>query len=99
MTSGSPGARLDGRSAHGQALDLEGRLADAAGNPLAVLAAGADARIELKVVADHRRLLHDLRPAADQGRALDCGTDLAVLDQVGLGGGEGELARRDVDLA
>ena len=53
---------------------------------LAVVAAGAHAGVELEVVADHADLLQHVRPVADQGRALDRRPDLAVLDQVGLGG-------------
>ena len=39
------------------------------------------------------------RAVADQGRALDRRAELAVLDPVGLGAGEDELAAGDVDLA
>ena len=39
------------------------------------------------------------RPVADQHGALDRRGDLAVLDQIGLGALEHELARGDVDLA
>jgi len=38
------------------------------------------------------------RPVADQRRALDRRAKLAVLDQIGLGAREDELARDDVDL-
>jgi hypothetical protein len=42
------------RSADGQSIDLERRLSHADRHALAVLAAGADAAVELQVVADHR---------------------------------------------
>ena len=40
-------------AAHGHRVDLQRRLADADRHALAVLAADADARVELQVVADH----------------------------------------------
>jgi len=55
--------------------------------------------VEHHVVADHADLLQHVRAVADQGGALDRGPDLAVLDEIGLGGAEDELARGDVDLA
>src|SRR5690606_14633821 len=86
-------------AAHGQALDQQGRLADADRHALAVLAAGADAGVERHVVADHGDLGQHVGAVADQGRALDRAADLAVLDQIGLGRREHELAARDVNLA
>src|SRR5262249_7186328 len=93
-------ATASGRgAADGEAVDQHARLADADRHALAVLAAGADALVELHVVADHRDAGERIRPVADQHRALDRRTDLAVLDQVRFGGVEHELARGDVDLA
>src|SRR3546814_3851085 len=66
---------------------------------LALLAAGADAVVELHVVADHLHLGHHIGAVADEGGALHRRAHLAVLDEVGLGAGEHELARGDVDLA
>jgi hypothetical protein len=66
---------------------------------LAFLAAGADAAVELQVVADHADARQHVGAVADQRRALDRRADLAVLDQVGLARGEHEFARGDVDLA
>ncbi len=51
--------------------------------------------MSLPTIADPRQRV---RPVADQRRALDRRADLAVLDQVGLGAGEHELARGDVHL-
>ena len=58
-----------------------------------------DAMDEREVVADALDAGEDGRAVADQGRALDRGADTAVLDFVGLGAGEDELAVGDVDLA
>jgi hypothetical protein len=41
------------RAAHSQAVDAQRRLADTHRHALAFLAAGADARVERHVVADH----------------------------------------------
>src|SRR3546814_2957246 len=79
--------------------DLHGGLADADRHALALLAAGADAVVELHVVADHLHLGHHIGAVADEGGALHRRAHLAVLDEVGLGAGEHELARGDVDLA
>src|SRR5581483_11641709 len=80
-------------------LHAQGRLADAYRYALAFLAAHADTRIEAHVVADHGHVLERFRAAADQRGALDGVGDLAVLDHVGLAGGEHKLAVGDVDLA
>ena len=74
-------------------------LADADGHALAGLAAHADAGVELHVVTDHGDAVHGIRSVADQHGALDRVRHLAVLDHVGLGAGEDELAAGDVDLA
>src|SRR5215831_3050880 len=95
----SLGRKSSRGAAHGQGIDAQRRLADADRDALAVLAAGADAGIERHVVADQPDLGQRLGAGADQGRALDRRTELAVLDQVALGDGEYELARHDVDLA
>ena len=87
------------RAADRQRVHAQRGLADAHRNFLAFLAAGADAVVELEVVADHRDAGHDFGAVADQRGALDRARDPAVLDQVGLAGREHELARRDVDLA
>src|SRR5579871_2749698 len=76
---------LDAGPAHGQAGDLQGRLADAHGDALAVLAADADAGVEAEVVADQGHAGQRRGAVADQGRALDRRRHLAVLDEVGLG--------------
>src|SRR5690606_13909403 len=75
------------------------RLADADRHPLAALAAIADTAVELHVVADHGDALHRFRTVADQHGALYRRTDLAVLDHVGFGTAEHELARGNVHLA
>src|SRR5580704_14181332 len=99
-TPGGDGrAASDLRAAHRQAGDLQRRLADADRHPLAVLAADADAGVEAEVVADHGDLGQRRGAVADQRRALHRRRHLAVLDQVGLGALEDELAVDDVDLA
>src|SRR5215211_5877110 len=86
-------------SADRDAVHAQGGLADTDGDALAVLAAGADAGVELEVVADHADALQVGRAVADQHGALERRADLAVLDPVGLGAVEHVLARRDVHLA
>src|SRR5271155_2088122 len=81
------------------AVDAQGRLADADRHALAVLAAGADAVVERKIVADHGDAVQVGRSVADQHGALDRCADLAVLDAIGLGALEHVFARSDVDLA
>ena len=49
-------------------------------------------------MADARDLREDVRPVADERGAEDGRADPPVLDQVGLGRGEDELAARDVHL-
>ena len=98
---GAPVARhvaQAGGAADGQAVDQQGRLADAGGHGLAALAADADAFVEREVVADALDPGQHGRAVADQGRALDRLGDLAAADAIGLGAGEDELAAGDVDL-
>src|ERR1700734_296286 len=87
------------RPTNGDAVDAQGGLADADGNPLAVLAAGADAVVELEIVADHRHPVQVGRAIADQHGALDRRADFAVLEPIGFGALEHVFARSDVDLA
>src|SRR5882724_3380187 len=85
--SANPGIRapaLPG-SSNRDAVHAQGGLADADGHPLAVLAAGADAGIELEVVADHADPVEVGRAIADQHGALERLRQLAVRDLVGLG--------------
>ncbi len=71
---------------------------DADGHALAFLAAGADAFIEAQIVADHRDILERLGAVADERCVLDRRGDFAVFDEIGLAGGEDELAVGDVHL-
>jgi hypothetical protein len=71
---------------------MAGRLADR--NALPLLAAGAHARVELHVVADHLDAGQSIRTVADQHGALDRRANLAVFDLIGLGAGEDELSQR-----
>src|SRR5262249_5538038 len=91
-------ARLTG-PAYGDPIHAQGRLADTHRHALAVLAAGADAVVELEVVADHAHAVEIGRTVADQHRALDRLRQLAALDLVGLGHLENVFAGGDVDLA
>src|SRR6478672_4446124 len=84
---------------HGNAVHPQGWLADADRYSLAVFAAGADAGVELEIVADHGDALEIGRSVADQHGALERRAELAVLDLEGLGDVEHVLARGDVDLA
>jgi hypothetical protein len=74
------------------------RLADAGGHALPALAAHAHAFVERHVVADAGDAGQHAGAVADQRRALDRRAQLAVLHLVGLGAGEHELARHDIDL-
>src|SRR6185295_15985792 len=76
----------------------QGRLADADRHALAVLAAGADAGVELQIVADHADAMQIARAVADQHRALDRRADLAVFQSVGLGALEHVFTGHNVDL-
>src|SRR6516165_8203637 len=80
-------ARYGGASAgaaHREAIDPERRLTDADRNALAVLAAGADAIVELQVVADHRDARQNVGTVPDERRALEWRADATVLDGVGF---------------
>src|ERR1043166_7711342 len=92
------GGGLSARPAHRDAVEPQGGLADAHRYALAVLAAGADAFVERKIVADHGDAGERVGTVADQHRALDRRADLAVFQPIGLGALEHELARGDVDL-
>src|SRR5450432_2456410 len=87
------------RPADGQAIDAQRRLSDAHRHALAVLAAGADTRIERHVVTDHRHPRQRIGAVADQRGALDRIGELAVLDHPRFGSREHELAVGDVDLS
>src|SRR5215469_10059965 len=83
------------RCADRNAVDPQCRLANADGYGLAVLTASANAIIELKIVADHRYAVQVGQSVADQHRAFDRRTYLAVLDAVSLGALEHIFARGD----
>src|SRR5262249_11873431 len=53
------------RAADRQTIHPQGRLADANGHALAVLAAGADPVVETQIVADHRHFGQSIRSVAD----------------------------------
>src|SRR5215470_14782031 len=86
-------------TADGDAVDANGGHADADGDTLFGLAAGADALVEGDVVADHGDAVQRLGAVADQRGALDRTRQLAVFDQPGAGGAEREVAGGDVHLA
>src|SRR3984957_319688 len=86
-------------AAYRNTVDAQGGLADADRDALAVLAAGADAVVELEIVPDHRPPVQVGRPVADQHGALDRRADFAVLEPIGFGAFEHVFARSDVDLA
>src|SRR5262252_5137087 len=86
---------LGGRAANGQRINAKGRLPNPHRDALPILAAGADAGIELHVVADHGNASHGVGTVADERRSFDRCTDLAVFDLVRLGAGEDELAGGD----
>src|ERR1700730_14982704 len=88
-----------GGAADGECVDAQRRLTDPHGNALAVLAAGADAIVELQVVADHRDAREHVRAVADERGALERSGDPTVLARARRARGEHELPRGDVHLA
>ncbi|WBL36470.1 hypothetical protein O0235_02565 [Tepidiforma flava] len=90
VTASSP----DGDAGH-----EDGRHADADGDGLAVLAAGPAAVGEAVVVGDAGDFREDVGAVADEHDVLEGRGDPAVLDEVGLGDGEDEIAVGDIDLA
>ena len=84
---------------HRHHLQLQGWLPDPDRHALPLLATDADPGIQRQIVADHGDLLHRLGPVANQGRPLERRGDLAILDEIGLGGREDKLAGGDIHLA
>src|SRR5580693_7620644 len=95
----APCGRASGRAADRQRIDAQRRLTDADGDALTVLAAGADAIVQLQVVADHGNARQYVRAVADESRALEWRAQAAVLDRVRLARREHEFARGYIDLA
>src|SRR5712692_819787 len=87
------------RPADGDAVHAQGGLADADRHALTVLAAGADAGIELEVIANHADAVEVGRAVADQHGTLEGLRALAILDLVGFRHLEHVFARGDVDLS
>src|SRR5437763_8190703 len=90
---------LPRRATHREPVDAQRGLANADRHALAILAAGADARVEREVVADHRYARERIGPVADERGALHRIGELALLDFPGFRRREHELAVGDVDLA
>ena len=86
-------------TANRHAVELGGGHTDTDRDGLSGLAACADAFIEGEIVAHHGDIFESFGAATDEGCSLDRTGDLAVLDEVGLGGGEDELSVCDVHLA
>src|SRR3954469_25967973 len=87
------------RSSHRDPVHPQRRLADADRYTLAVLAAGADPGIELKIVADHGDSVQVGRAVADQHGPLQRRAELAVFDFVRLRALKYIFAGGDIDLA
>ena len=79
-------------SAHSERVYFYGWLADAYRDGLASLAAGANAVIHCEIIADHRTLIEGGRAVADQRGILDGCADFTVLDEIGFGALEDEIA-------
>src|SRR5712692_1960618 len=77
--------------------DAQGRLRVGDRRALAILAARAGGVAE--VPADHVDLTHEFRSLADERRAAQRLSELAVADAVALGDLEGEVAAHHVDLS
>src|SRR5207302_1456671 len=82
----------------GEPVHFNGRNADTHWNSLAVFAAGANAFIELQIIANHGHPGQHVRPVPDQRSAFDRGGNNAVFDQIGLGRREHKFPVGDVDL-
>src|SRR5215475_11088089 len=80
------------RAADRDAVHAQRGLTDADRHALAVLAAGADARVELEVIADHGDAVEVGRSVPDQHGALHRCADPSILDPVGFGALEHILA-------
>src|ERR1700754_1868319 len=72
-------------SSDGDSIHTERRLSDANRHTLALFAAGADAVIELEIVADHGNAMQVRGAVTDQHGALQRRAQFAVFDLVGLG--------------
>src|SRR5258708_2959969 len=81
------------RAPNGDGVVAQGGLAAADRDALAVLAAGADAVVELEIVADHRYAAQVSGAVADQHGALDRRAAFAVLEPIGFGALEHVFAR------
>src|SRR5712692_3171448 len=88
-----------GGAAYGEAIDLDGRDANAYGHRLSIFAAGTDAFVELKVITHHGNAGQHVWSVANQGCALNRSRDLAVLNHVCLRGRESKFPIGNVDLA
>ena len=74
-------------------------MANADGYALAILATGANARVQFHVVANHGNPRQGIGTIADQGCTLDGCADFSVIYQIGFGCRKHELARCDINLA
>src|ERR1700687_1107759 len=90
----SPGVRAADR----QAIDAHCRQADTNGHRLTILAARADAFVEVQIVTHHTDALEHIGTVADQCGTLDWPRDLARFDEIRLARRKHELAIGDVDL-
>src|ERR1700760_2243281 len=79
-------------SADGEPVDSQRRLPHAHRNTLSVLAAGANTIIELQIVPDHAHSGEHIGPVADERRALDRCTQLAIFNGIGLACREHEFS-------
>ena len=86
-------------AADGHLIDLHGRDADTNGDALSILAAHADAFIQLQVVPDHGDIFESLRPVADERGPTHGPGKLAVFDEVAFRGGEHEVTACNVHLS
>src|SRR5207248_4831528 len=85
-------------SAHGHAVHLDGGDAHAHRHALSFFAAGADALIELQVVAHHGDFGQRVGPVADKRGVAQRRGDLSVFDQVSFARRENEFSAGDVHL-
>src|SRR5579864_960844 len=87
------------RAAHGHAVQLQRGDANAHRHRLSIFTAGANAFIELKIVAHHGNFCQRVRTVANQRAVLQRRGYMAVFNHVSLRRGEDKLAVGNVHLS
>ena len=82
-----------------QSINPQRRLTNTHRHALTLLTANPHTGIQLQIITDHADAGHHFRTISNQGGATNGAGNLAVFNQVGLGGRKHEFARRDINLA